>query len=303
MQATEIRGRLRDIYAAAHEQTLHPNALGWPGRPDADELDFISTVAFDRPGRGEAASAYLVKELAQLAEIERHVSAVFGIITAQLGADASPVSDGYDLHHALNCFAAEEYLHADFFYRYVRELAGRDIKLADSLFPERLTLFERDDSPYVKLAAMCMSAYVGESVITAFEHRTAHLDPERRFFFTKLLWAHGMDEARHVKVDHVVLEDIMPSFTDAERERTLEIFQGVEECNAELAKRFGALIAEVFGFDHTVDNPAWAVQQKLTGAFRQAVIAEWPPTPVDQWIDEETRGVLREFAGRAEVHT
>lgn len=302
MQATEIRGRLRDIYAAAHEQTLHPNALGWPGRPDEAELDFVSRVVFDEPGRGRAACAYLVKELAQLAEIERHVSAVFGIITAQLGADTSPVSDGYDLHHALNCFAAEEYLHADFFYRYVRELAGCDIKLADSLFPERLALYQADDSPYVKLAAMCMSAYIGESVITAFEHRTGHLDPDRRFFFTKLLWAHGMDEARHVKVDHVVLEEIMPSFTDAERERTLAIFRGTEDCNALLARRFQALIAEVFGFDHTVDNPAWAVQQKLTSAFREAVMAQWPPTPVDGWINEETRALLRDFAGRDRVH-
>ena len=154
------RARLRDIYAAAHEQTLHPNALGWPGRPDERELDFISHVVHGRPGMAREGCAYLVKELAQLAEIERHLSAVFGIITAQLGADTSPISAGYDLHHALSCFAAEEYLHADFFYRYVRELAGSDIKLADSLFTERLALYQGDDSPYVKLAAMCMAASI-----------------------------------------------------------------------------------------------------------------------------------------------
>lgn len=296
------RARLRDIYAAAHEQTLHPNALGWPGRPDERELDFISHVVYGRPGMAREGCAYLVKELAQLAEIERHLSAVFGIITAQLGADTSPISDGYDLHHALSCFAAEEYLHADFFYRYVRELADTDIKLADSLFSERLALYQGDDSPYVKLAAMCMAAYIGESVITVFEKRTAHLDPGREHFLTKLLWAHGMDEARHVQVDHVVLECIMPSFSEAEQRRAFEIFSGTEELNAELAGRFKQLIVDVFGVDHTVDNPAWDVQQSLTSVFRQAMTVTWPPSPVDERMDDETRKLLHEFAGTDRVH-
>uniref|UniRef100_UPI000B166C1C hypothetical protein n=1 Tax=Streptomyces cellulosae TaxID=1968 RepID=UPI000B166C1C len=296
------RARLRDIYAAAHEQTLHPNALGWPGRPDERELDFISHVVYGRPGMAREGCAYLVKELAQLAEIERHLSAVFGIITAQLGADTSPISDGYDLHHALSCFAAEEYLHSDFFYRYVRELAAEDIKLADSLFTERLALYQGDDSPYVKLAAMCMAAYIGESVITVFEKRTAHLDPGRERFLTKLLWAHGMDEARHVQVDHVVLTRIMPSFSEAERQRAFEIFSGTEELNAELAGRFKQLIVDVFGVDHTVNNPAWDVQLSLTAAFRQAMTATWPPSPVDERMDDETRKLLHEFAGTDRVH-
>ncbi|GAA2624343.1 hypothetical protein [Streptomyces vastus] len=297
----DTRARLRDIYAGAHEQTLHPNALGWPGRPDERELEFISRVVFDRPGMAREGCAYLVKELAQLAEIERHLSAVFGIITSQLGADTSPISAGYDLHHALSCFAAEEYLHADFFYRYVRELAGEDVKLADSRFSERLALYQADDSPYVKLAAMCMAAYIGESVITVFEKRTAHLDPGREHFLTKLLWAHGMDEARHVQVDHVVLEHIMPSFSEAERRRAFEIFAGTEDHNFELAGRFKQLILDVFSVDHTVDNPAWDMQLRLTSAFRQAMTDTWPPSPVEERLDDETRKLLRDFAGADRV--
>ncbi|MFE4425131.1 hypothetical protein [Streptomyces sp. NPDC056817] len=298
----DTRARLRDIYAEAHEQTLHPNALGWPGPPDERELDFTSRVVFDRPGMAQAGCAYLVKELAQLAEIERHLSAVFRIITSQLGADTSPISEGYDLHHALNCFAAEEYLHADFFYRYVRELAGTDIKLADSLFSERLALYQGDDSPYVKLAAMCMAAYIGESVITVFEKRTAHLDPKREHFLTRLLWAHGMDEARHVQVDHVVLERIMPSFTQAERQRAFEIFTATEELNLELAGRFQGLVSGIFGLDHTLDNTAWDVQVRLAAVFREAMTSTWPPSPVDERLDDETRKLLREFAGTDRVH-
>lgn len=297
------RERLRDIYSGAHEQTLHPNQLGWPGKPDEAELDFISRVVFDEPGHGWAASAYLVKELAQLAEIERHVSAVFGIITAQLGGDTNPVSEGYDLHHAMMCFAAEEYLHSDFFYRYVRELAGQDVRLADSLFPERLKLYQGDDSPYVKLAAMCLAAYIGESVITVYERRTALLDPERRYFFTKLLWAHGMDEARHVKVDHVVLEHIIPAFDEHERQRTMEIFGGTEECNRIIAGRFQELVTRLFGVDYTKDNPAAAIQIRLTNAFREGIFAQWPPRPVDERVDDETRKLLVDFAGSEIVHT
>ncbi|MEU8028978.1 hypothetical protein [Streptomyces sp. NPDC049099] len=300
--ADDARGRLRDIYADAHEQTLHPNLLGWPGRPDETELDFLSRVVYDRPGKGVEASAYLVKELAQLAEIERHVSAVFGIITAQLGADDSPLSAGYDLHHALNLFAAEEYLHSDFFYRYVRELAGKDVKLADSLFMERLALYQGDDSPYVKLAAMCMSAYIGESVITVFEKRTAHLDPGQKHFLTRLLWAHGMDEARHVQVDHVVLEHVIPSLTEAERDRAYELFRGTEELDRELANRFQDLVRELFGLDHQPGNRAWQIQQQLTGAFRAALAESWPPVPVDEHIDAATRALLVEFSGSDHVH-
>jgi hypothetical protein len=300
--ATDARARLRDIYATAHEQTLHPNLLGWPGPPDEAELDFISRVVYDRPGRSREGCAYLVKELAQLAEIERHLSAVFGIITAQLGADDSPLSDGYDLHHALNLFAAEEYVHSDFFYRYVREIADDDVKLSDSLFMERLALYEGDDSPYVKLAAMCMAAYVGESVITVFEKRTAHLDPERKRFLTRLLWAHGMDEARHVQVDHVVIEHVIPSLTEAERDRAFEIFRATEDLNAELAGRFQQLVRRQFGLDHTPGNHAWEVQQKLTQVFRRALAESWPPVPVDERLDDATRALLVDFAGDDRVH-
>ncbi|MFB7246749.1 hypothetical protein CW362_40375 [Streptomyces populi] len=300
--AADARTRLRDIYADAHEQTLHPNLLGWPGPPDAAELDFISRVVYDQPGRSLGGCAYLVKELAQLAEIERHLSAVFGIITAQLGADDSALSEGYDLHHALNLFAAEEYIHSDFFYRYVRELAGADIKLADSLFMERLALYEGDDSPYVKLAAMCMAAYVGESVITVFEKRTAHLDPRRERFLTRLLWAHGMDEARHVQVDHVVINHVIPSLTAAERDRAFEIFCATEELNAELGGRFQQLVRDQFGLDHTPGNRAWEVQQELGQVFRRALAESWPPVPVDERLDDTTRALLLDFAGDERVH-
>lgn len=301
-EGAKARSRLREIYEDAHNRTLHPNALGWPGPPDAAERDFLSRVVFDRAGREDAARAYIIKELGQLAEIERHLCAVFGIITSQLGADPSPVSEGYDLHHALTCFAAEEYLHSGFFYRYIREVAGRDVGLADPLFDERLALYQEDDSPYVKLAAMCMAAYVGESVITVFERRTAHLDPERNFFLTKLLWAHGLDEARHVQVDEVVLERVMPSFTRAERDRAFEIFEETERLNLVLADRFHGLVSGMFGFDHNVDNPAWDIQVELAGVFRSGLTDQWPPVPVDERIDEDTKALLLDFAGAEIVH-
>ncbi|WP_437486595.1 diiron oxygenase [Sorangium sp. So ce1014] len=297
-----MRSELHDINRQAHLRTMHPNGLGWPERMPPEELDFISRVAFGAPGRRSGAVAYLVKELAQLAEIERHVSAVMTYVMAEIQADATPLGDGFELNHALSCFAAEELQHAGMFYRYVRLLSGRDFKCPDNLFAQRVALYQGGDSPYVKLSALCCSAYVGESVITVFEHRLRALDPGKRFFFTQLLHAHGLDEARHVQFDHFLFDYVVPALSRQERRRMHQILEGTEMLNTELARRFEEHAKATFDIDYTEQNVAHETQLKLARAFRGLVLDEEIVRKVDDGMSDADRRVIREFGHTEAIH-
>ncbi|NDY91825.1 diiron oxygenase [Ideonella livida] len=298
------------INAQSHVDTVHPRELAWPEAFGPAELAFLSDMAFEAPGHERGAVAYVAKELAQLAEIERHVSAVLTYVMAEMQAHAVPLSSGFALHDALSCFAAEELHHANMFYRYVRLLSGQDFGQPDNLFSQRVALYQGDDSPFVKLAALCASAYVGESVITVFERRAHALDPGRRHFFTQLLHAHGLDEARHVQTDHFVFEQVVPTFTLAERRRMQQILEATEALNAEVALRFQAHAQQTFGLDYTAGNRGHAVQLQLTQTFRRLVWgapaapgAPWPALRrVDDAMDDAGRRLIESFSASAVVH-
>ncbi|AXI03796.1 diiron oxygenase [Aquirhabdus parva] len=292
---------LNQINKEAHIHTFHPSGLDWPERFDDEELKFLSRVAFNEEGHERAAIAYLTKELAQLAEIERHVSAVMTIVLADLQGEEDRLSEGFELHHALTCFAAEELQHANLFYRYVRLLSQDDFKYANNLFQARLTPYQGTDSPYIKLAALCCSAYIGESVITVFERKTRALDPEMKYFFTRLLYWHGLDEARHVQTDHFVFEHIVPNLTAAEQRRMRQILDITEALNGELATRFEAYTKEKFGFDYTENNYAHHTQLELTGKFRSLVFGE-RISKVDDAMDDEGRALLQRFSQAETIH-
>ena len=297
-----MRSELHDINRQAHLRTMHPSGLGWPEQMLPEELDFISRVAFGAPGHRSGAVAYLAKELAQLAEIERHVSAVMTCVMAEVQADARPLGDGFELHHALSCFAAEELQHASMFYRYVRLLSGRDFKCADNLFHQRVALYQGDDSPYVKLSALCCSAYVGESVITVFEHRLRALDPGKTFFFTQVLHAHGLDEARHVKFDHFMFDHVIPALSRQERRRMRQILESTEALNTELARRFEEHAKATFDIDYREQNVAHETQLKLARSFRGLVLDEGIVRKVDEGMSDADRRVLREFGHTETIH-
>ncbi|XXX78177.1 diiron oxygenase [Sorangium sp. So ce134] len=297
-----MRSELYDINRDAHLRTMHPGGLDWPERVRPEELDFISRVAFGAPGRRSGAVAYLAKELAQLAEIERHVSAVMTYVMAEVQADARPLGEGFELNHALSCFAAEELQHAGMFYRYVRLLSGRDFTCPDNLFGQRVALYQGGDSPYVKLSALCCSAYVGESLITVFEHRLRALDPERAFFFTQVLHAHGLDEARHVKFDHFLFDHVVPALSRQERRRMRQILEGTEALNGELARRFEEHAKATFDVDYTEQNVAHETQLKLARSFRGLMLDEELVRKVDDGMSEADRRVIREFGHTEAIH-
>ncbi|KYF53511.1 hypothetical protein BE08_37305 [Sorangium cellulosum] len=297
-----MRSALHDINRQAHLRTMHPSGLGWPERMAPEELDFLSRVAFGAPGRRAAAVAYLAKELAQLAEIERHVSAVMTYVMAEVQADARPLGDGFELHHALSCFAAEELQHANMFYRHVRLLSGRDFKCPDNRFGERVALYHGDDSPYVKLSALCCSAYIGESIITVFEHRLRALDPERRFFFSQVLHAHGLDEARHVKFDHFLFDHVVPALSRQERRRMREILERTEALNTGLAMRFEAHARATFGLDYTAQNVGHETQLTLARAFRGLMLDGELVRKVDEGMSDADRRLVRDFCHVETIH-
>jgi hypothetical protein len=293
---------LSQINAKAHIDTVHPHGLEWPESFGPGELQFLSQAVFGRVGHEDAAVAYITKELAQLAEIERHVSAVLAYVMSELQKHDDELAAGFELHDALSCFAAEELHHANMFYRYVRLLSGRDFRYPENLFSQRVGLYLGEDSPYVKLAALCCSAYVGESVITVFEHRAKSLDPEMKFFFTRLLHVHGLDEARHIHTDHFVFEHVIPSLKPAQRRRMRQILEGTEALNGEVATRFEAHAKEVFGVDYTEGNWSHDTQLLLARTFRGIVLGGDEVRPVDEAINDEHRALLERFSSARHVH-
>lgn len=294
---------LHNIYARAHLDTIHPNALDWPRAPEMSERDFISKMAFGEVGHDDKAIVYIIKELAQLAEIEKHVTGVMTIILSELqGKTTGQLNIGHELHNALSCFAAEELLHSDMFYRYVRILGGKDFMYAENLYAQRVGLYQGTDSPWVKLSALCCSAYIGESVITVFERRCMALDPAKEHFLTKLLVAHGLDEARHIMVDHFVFEHVIKNLSDEETRRMRQILNSTEELNTELAKRFSEHAKKEFGVDYTDGNIANEIQIKLTGVFRQMVFGGNVIRTVDEALTDEHKILLDSFCMQRNVH-
>lgn len=297
-----ILPQLHEINAQAHTATIHPSSLTWPDQFDDQELDFLSRVAFGESGHTQKAIVYITKELAQLAEIERHVSAVLTYVLADLQSHDDNLAAGFALHDALSCFAAEELHHANMFYRYVRLVSGRDFKYADNLFNARVALYQCNDSPYVKLSALCCSAYIGESVITVFERRTKALDPDMRFFLTRMLHVHGLDEARHIKTDHFVFDNVIPFLNVEERRRMKQILDGTEALNTELAMRFEAYAKQVFGVDYTAGNLGHQTQLQLTLKFRDLVFGSPQIRKVDDAMDEADRLLVEGFSHDRQVH-
>ncbi|WP_406288648.1 diiron oxygenase [Embleya sp. NBC_00896] len=301
----ELRDRLGGIMALAHVNTFHPNAFVWPQAVTPENLEYLSVVAYGDPGHEREAIAYVVKELAQLAEIERHVSATMALILSEmpLHPGLGELSEGYELHHALSCFAAEELHHANTFFRYVREISGFEPRLPDSRFGERLSVFQQDDHPWVKLIALCASAYVGESVITVFERRTDRLDPDRRYFVTRLLHLHGLDEARHIKVDHIVMRELYSRLSTEQRARTRELLTAIETLNSRLADDFTTLIGKLTGVD-IAEVPAYRMQMAITRSFAERLFDDdGNPRTADELLNDELRQLIHDFSGAEHVHT
>ncbi|WP_045857679.1 hypothetical protein [Teredinibacter purpureus] len=294
---------LDKITEKAHINTLHPNALNWPEKISDEELEHLSLLTFDDKDHPYESMAYITKELAQLAEIEKHVTGVMSIVLSELqGHEDQELNNGYSLHNALSCFAAEELLHANMFYRYVRLLSNTDFKYAENLYSQRVGLYEGDDSPWVKLASLCCSAYIGESVITVFEHRCKAFDPERKFFITQLLEAHGLDEARHIQIDHFVFEHVIPKLTPAEFRRMKQMVNATEDLNTELSMRFGEFAANTFKCDFITNNSAWSRQVDLTLSFRDMVFGGDKIQQVDAAMTDEQREKVKDFCLQSVVH-
>ncbi|WP_448547458.1 hypothetical protein [Thalassotalea fusca] len=294
--------KLEQINSNAHQQTFHPNALNWQKATGEKELEFMSEYVFERPDRVRESVAYIAKELAQLAEIEKHVTAVVTLVLSELQAFKHPLNSGPALHHALSCFGAEELNHANTFFRYVNEITAIDFRLAENFFEERVGLYQGEDNPFVKLVGLHASAYVGESVITAFESRAIAKDPQSQQFITELLVAHGLDEHRHIEFDHFVFDEIMPCLTDEELARAKQIAIETEELNFKLAASFEQHAIETLGVDYKSGNVCHEFQMALTKRFMEIVFSGNGISKVDHYLTPDDRALLEKFSGRSEVH-
>lgn len=293
----------KSINQYAHLNYLHPNRMPWEQAASDRELDFLSRALVGEAGQEDKAVAYLYKELAQLAEIEMHVATVMTRILCELQAELTPFKAGDGLYHAVSCFASEEINHANSFYQYVRHLSGRDIKLENNLFADRVALYNDNDAPMIKLAALCSTAYVGESIITVFERRLKVLDPMQRSFLTQLLHFHGLDEARHIQCDHAIFEQIIPTFSAAENRRMHQLVQETEALNTQLAIASAETVKAAFDLDYTEGNIAARTQLDMTLRFREIVQSGDSIRNVDDYMDQETAAIVQQFSQASRVHT
>ena len=240
---------LRAITANAHIDTRHPNMLDWENALADGEGEFLSMAIFEEPGHEAASIAYLAKELAQLAELEKHVAAVMSLVTAEMQGFQHPLNEGFDLHHALSCFAAGGDPARQYVLRYVREISGFDFRLADNLFAARLALYEGTDSPFVKLAALC-GPPMSESIITVFENRLVALDPPRNTS-SPGFWCSTASTRPAISAPTIsVFSQVVPSLS-LERRRMQQICKATGDLNEELSRRFGEFTRMCFGFDYT----------------------------------------------------
>lgn len=288
---------LLDFNQQAHRQFLHPNLMPWSEVRAPRELDFVARALAGHQDEHGKAVAYLYKELSQLAEIEWHVATVMMRVVCEAAADPERNRwAGADLVHTLCCFASEEIQHANTFYRYVRELSGRDLKIERNQYAARTALYAGDENPRVKLAALCATAYIGETVITVFEQRMKALDPDLRSPFTQLLHLHGLDEARHLQADHFVIDHVVSGLDARETAQMNALIEKTEAFNRELSMECAARVKEAFGFDYAVGNHAAAMQLEITNGLRRAILCDGTVNRVETNLDAATRQLIEEFS-------
>lgn len=298
-----ISRELTKITTKAHIETFHPNQLEWPDRFGSDELKFLSELCFGDEGHEQESLIYICKELSVLSEIEKHVSAAMVVILSELqDHQYDDLNQWDDFNHALSCFAAEELNHANTFYRYVRRLSEKDIKCSNNYMNEKINLYQGADSPWVKLVALCSAAYVGESVITVFENRAKSLDPKHNYYFTQLLHAHGLDEARHVKIDHFVFDHVFEKLTIEEKQKMHEILVNTQEYDRLLSEKFSELYSEYFNLDYITNNLAYEVQMKLTLSWRELIFKKDQFVKVDEINNHELDEIVESFSKVNYIH-
>ncbi|MGM3173178.1 hypothetical protein [Dickeya lacustris] len=304
MKRTEnVMDAFKSINQYAHLNNLHPNRMSWADAATDQELAFLSWALVGQHEQQPKAIAYLYKELSQLAEVEMHVSSVMTRILCELQSDNPSVLAGDGLYHALSCFASEEVQHANSFYQYVRHLSGRDIKLRNNLHQQRIALYSDNDDPLVKLAALCATAYVGETVITVFERRLNVLDPMQHRLLTRLLHFHGLDEVRHIQCDHAIFDHIIPNFTAQQRTRMHQLVAETERLNTELASASAETVKSAFDIDYTEGNAAAATQLAMTLRFRHIVQSGELIRKVDDHMDEQTQALVVNFSKSSHIHS
>ncbi len=302
MNPKQLSQQVFDVNQYSHINYLHPNRMEWENANTDKELDFLSKSLVGADGQQDKAVAYLYKELAQLAEIEMHVASVMSRILCELQQESTDLITNTGLFHSVSCFASEEVQHSNSFYQYVRHLSGRDIKLKQNYARDRLSLYEGDENPLVKLSALCSTAYVGESIITVFERRMKVLDPMQKMFLTQLLHFHGLDEARHIEFDHFVFENVIPSLTANERKRMHEMINIQEELNTQLALTTQDVIKSEFNLDYAENNLAAKKQLDMTLRFRKIIQSGAFIKNIDEHIDNDTAEIVKGFSNSNKIH-
>jgi hypothetical protein len=295
-----IQQGLSSINERADLCTLHPDALPWPGRLSEEELRFNIRLC-GLPAEGmDAARAYLGKELAQLADIERHISICLGLLSGH--AAASNLLGGAPMVNAMMHFAAEEFMHSNMFYRYVELLLGNPLDLSDETLDKRLGLFLGPETTASKLVALLGSAYPGESVITIFEHRMRMLDPRSSHFITRMILAHGLDEARHIQFDHFTFAKVLPALTEQEWRDSQRICRAMGAFNHGLSQRYAAAVTEVLPIDFVRGNQAARAQLALTQKLLEETLSGRSFRSADQAMSTEDQAMLLDFAGTRWIH-
>jgi hypothetical protein len=143
---------------------------------------------------------------------------------------------------------------------------------------------------------------VGETIITVFERRILRRDPGKRHFLSRLIWAHGLDEARHVQFDHYVFRTVIPELTDQEWTRFGQILGAQNLINKQMGDALDRQMLDHFGVDFVAGNPSRQFQDRLQVALVTSVFRDRHIKSADDVLDPDSRAAVAEFSGSARIH-
>jgi hypothetical protein len=82
-----------------------------------------------------------------------------------------------------------------------------------------------------------------------------------------------------------------------------QLIHDTEAMNTQLAITSGEQIKAEFDLDYTQNNMAANTQLEMTLRFREIIQSQDLIRKVDEYMDVDTAGIVREFSRASEIHT
>jgi hypothetical protein len=114
---------------------------------------------------------------------------------------------------------------------------------------------------------------------------------------------HGLDEARHIELDHLVFRQVLPALSPAEFADAQRIYGQMMAQNHALGERYAAVAREAFGgIDYLEGNEAARTQLAFTQTLAQCTLSKREFPMADAALSDAQRAELLAFTGVDAIH-